>query len=265
MRRASTRLALLGLAVATLGLPAAAGAAPNVTLKVKIVPVPVNPSAAKSPTYPGTGSILGAGAAVEAEYQISGTEYGGFPLPLKQVTFFLPAGAKLHTQGFVKCPEATLQAHEVQKCPAKSIASPKGSVSGVVSFGNTRVHETLTLQAFFAAKGLAFFAEGTSPASIEILTLGSFAPASGLFSQKFVGEVPLVATVPGAPYASVETIKVKVGAAIKQGKKLISYGTVPKKCPKGGFKIKSELTFGATEGPTGETVSVNTTVPCPKK
>ena len=33
MRRASTRLALLGLAVATLGLPAVAGAAPSVTLK----------------------------------------------------------------------------------------------------------------------------------------------------------------------------------------------------------------------------------------
>jgi hypothetical protein len=35
-------------------------------------------------------------------------------------------------------------------------------------------------------------------------------------------------TVPEAPYASVLSIKIKVGAGFMQGKKLISYGTVPK-------------------------------------
>ena len=32
--------------------------------------------------FPGTGNKLGAGAAVESQLTISGTEYGGFPPPL---------------------------------------------------------------------------------------------------------------------------------------------------------------------------------------
>lgn len=260
MRRASTRLALLGLAVATLGLPAAAGAAPTVTLRVKAVPIPVNPNSNGGPTYPGTGNILGAGAALETEYKISGTEYGGFPLPLIGVTFLTPPGTKLHPQGFTPCPTPVLEAHEVQKCPKKSSAGPVGLASGVVAFGGTRVHETLTVQPFFSSGGnLAFFAEGKTPASIEILTNGSFKPGPG-GGPEFKGAIPLVETVPGAPYASVEVIKVKVGAAYKKGKKLTSYGTVPTKCPKGGFPIKSVLTFlGGVEVP------VSVKAPCPKK
>ncbi len=265
MRRASIRLASLGLAVAAMGLPAGAAAAPSVTLKVKVVPIPTKPSNPKSSTYPGTGNILGAGAAIESLFTIKGAEYGGFPLPLKQVIFYLPAGTKIHTAGFAKCPTSTLESHEVQKCPSKSLAGPQGSAHGVVSFGGTRVPETVTVQPFFSASGLAFFVEGRSPAVIELLSQGSLTAAGGAFGQKLTAEVPLVATVPGAPYASTEEIKVKVGAAFKQGKKLVSYGTVPKKCPKGGFKLKAELTFGATEGPTGETVTVTTTIPCPKK
>ncbi len=260
MRRASTRLALLGLAVATLGLPAVAGAAPTVTLKVKAVPIPVNPNASHGPTYPGTGNILGAGAALETEYKISGTEYGGFPLPLIGVTFLTPPGTKLHPQGFTPCPPAILESHEVQKCPKKSSAGPVGSTSGVVAFGGTRVHESLTVQPFFASGGgLAFFAEGKTPASIEILAAGSFAAGPG-GGPEFKGAIPLVETVPGAPYASVESIKVKVGAAFKQGKKLVSYGTIPKKCPSGGFPIKSVLTFYG-----GVEVPVSVKAPCPKK
>ena len=70
----------------------------------------------------------------------------------------------------------------------------------------------------------------------------------------------LVDSVPGAPPVSTESINLKVGAAYKKGKKTISYGTVPKKCPKGGFPLKSELTFA-----TGETVTAEYKAPCPKK
>lgn len=261
MRRASTRLALLGLAVAALSLPAAAGAAPTVTLKVKAVPIPKNPSSNNGPTYPGTGNILGAGTDFESEFTISGTEYGGFPSPLTGVTFYAPAGSKIRTQGFTACPLATLESHEVQKCPKKSIAGPMGTAGGVVSFGSTRVHETLTVQPFFEpGGGLGFFAEGRTPASIELLSSGKFSNGSGAFGPVLSAEVPLVITVPEAPYGSAEFIKVKVGAAFMQGKKLVSYATVPKKCPKGGFPVKAELKFFS-----GETVSTSVKAPCPKK
>ena len=261
MRRASTRLVLLGLAAAALTLPAAAGAAPTVTLTVKAVPIPVNPASNGGPTYPGTGNILKAGTDVETEFHISGTEYGGFPSPLVGVTFYTPAGAKLDTNGFTGCPMATLESHEVQKCPKKSIAGPQGRAEGVVAFGGTRVHESLTVQPFFEPGGsLGFFAEGRTPASIELLSSGKFSTGSGAFGPVLTAEVPLVITVPEAPYGSVEFIKVKVGAAFKKGKKLVSYGTLPSKCPKGGFPVKAELKFYS-----GETVTVNVKAPCPKK
>ncbi len=252
--------AALGLAF--LGLPALAVATPTTaTITLKGVPIPVNPSAAHSPVYPGTGNILGAGTAVEGELKISGTEYGGFPPPLTHVTFLAPAGAKLHPQGFVTCPDATLESHEVSGCPKQSIASPLGSVSGVVSFGGTRVHETLTLQVFFAAGGdLAFYAEGRSPTVIEIVGKGSFTNAGGIFGPEFNAVVPLVETVPEAPYGIVESGRLKIGAAFKQGKQLIPYISLPKKCPKGGFPVRVELKFL-----TEEQVTINTTMPCPKK
>jgi hypothetical protein len=251
----------LGLPAVVVSLPAVAVARPTVSVKAKIVPIPIDPSSPNSPTYPNTGNILGAGAALESELTISGTEYGGYPSPVTGIVVELPAGTKLHPQGFATCPLATLESHEVQKCPKKSVAGSKGEVLGVVSFGGTRVQEKLTLQAFFAPGGkLAFFAEGTTPASIEILTTGGFTTAPPPFGPKFSAAVPLVITVPEAPYGSALSIKGIIGAAYKQGKKLISYGTVPKTCPKGGFKGKVEVTFLS-----GETVTDEPTVPCPKR
>ncbi len=193
-------LALLILAL--LSLPIAAQATPTaVTLELKEAPISVNPGVASSPTYPGTGNTLGGGIAIEGEVRISGTEYGGFPPPLTGVTFLAPAGVKLHPQGFTTCSTAILESHEVAHCPKKSVASSVGSVSGVVSFGGTRVHETLTLQVFFAPGGeLAFYAEGRFPAVIEVMGKGGFTYVGGGFGPKFSAVVPLVETVPEAPY-----------------------------------------------------------------
>jgi hypothetical protein len=263
MRRASTRRALLGLGVVGLlaGLPAAAAATPTVTLKAAAVPVPINPANPNSKTYPGTGDILGAPTALETEFKISGTEYGGAPSPITQVKVYAPAGAKLHTTGWATCSETVIKEKGPEACPKKSYASPKGEAMGQVSFGNTRVHETLTVQAFFApGGGLLFAAEGSTPASIELISKGTVAnTGSPPFGEVFTAEVPLVESVPGALDGSAEFIKVKVGAAYKKGKKLISYETVPTKCPKGGFPLKAEIKFLS-----GEVVPTEYRAPCPR-
>lgn len=265
MRIASTRKALLGLGVLGLlvGLPAAATATPTVAIKAAIVPIPINPANPHSATYPGTGDILGAGAAVEVEATIHGTEYGTGPTagpdPITQVKSYLPPGVKLTTQGFATCTEAVLKEKGPSACPKKSFASPLGEARGFVSFGSERVHENVTVQAFFApGGGLLFGVFGNSPASIELYPKGSFSPASG-GRQLFTAEVPLIESVPGALDGSAEFFKVKIGAAYKKGKKLISYGTVPKTCPKGGFPLKVEITFLS-----GEVVPAEYTAPCPK-
>ncbi len=265
MRTASTRGALLGLCVlGLLALPAAASATPVVTLKAAAVPIPINPSNPHSATYPGTGDILGAGAAIETEFTITGTEYGtgsqASPSPITQVKVFVPSGVKLHTTGWATCSETTIKEKGPEGCPKKSYAGPKGEARGTVSFGETRVHETLTVQPFFApGGGLLFAADGSTPASIELISTGTISGASGPFGDVFTAEVPLVESVPGALDGSAEYIKVKVGAAYKKGKKLISYGTVPTKCPKGGFPLKTEVKFLS-----GEVVAAEYKAPCPK-
>ncbi len=250
------------LALVALGLPAVAVGPAACDRESEDRADPDQPGFA--PTAPRTraqATSSAPGAALEAELSISGTEYGGYPSPVTEVVVELPAGVKLHRQGFATCSTAILESHEVSKCPKRSVAGPRGEVLGVVSFGNTRVEEKATIQAFFAPDGkLAFFTEGRSPAVMEILATGGFSTAAAPFGPKLTVPVPLVETVPGAPYASVFSIKGKIGAAFKQGKKLISYGTVPKTCPKGGFKGKVEVTFLS-----GETVTVNPTVPCPKR
>jgi hypothetical protein len=77
IRRASILKALVG--VCALGLPAtlpgAASARPVVKIKAAAIPIPVNLRNPHSPTYPGTGAILGAPVAMEAQHTIAGSEY----------------------------------------------------------------------------------------------------------------------------------------------------------------------------------------------
>jgi hypothetical protein len=252
MRRASTCLALLGLAV--LGLPAVASAAPTVTLFAKAVPIS---------GFPGTGNILGAGAAVEFKYTIKGTEStGGVPSQITGVTVYSPAGTKVNAAGFVTCPPATLENIGPSGCPKKSQASPIGTAGVVDPIGGELVKENATLQAFFApGGGLQFYANAASPISAQLLVAkGSFSASSAPFGVKFTSVVRVVESVPGAPPVSTESINLKVGAAYKKGKKTFSYLTLPKKCPKGGFPLKSEITFA-----TGEVSSAEYKAPCPKK
>jgi len=259
MRRASCCLAVLGLAVLALALPGAASAAPTVKFKAKAVPIP---------GFPHTGNIFGAGAAVEAEYEISGTEYGGFPPPLIHVNFYLPAGTKLHPTGFPTCPTSTLEpsGKGPKGCPKGSSSGPVGEGEGFVAFGKEIVPEKVTIQGFYSpGGGLEFFTFGHEPVLLEILSKGRFVGASGLFSKKFEAEVPLVETVPGAQDASVAKIKVKSGSAIKKGGKTIYYGTLPTSCPKKYLPVKTELTFAGLGGLSEQTVTAEYHAPCPRK
>jgi hypothetical protein len=262
MRRASTCVAVLGLAL--LALPGIASAAPAVTFKAQAVPIP---------GYPHTGNILGAGAALKSEFKISGTEYGGFPAPLIGVNVSLPTGSKIHSSGFKTCAKTVLEKEGAPACAkAGASAGPIGKTLGVVAFGDERVPEETELYSFFApGGGLMFFADGHSPVSLEIISNGHYVSLGGGagYGPKLISEVPLVVTVPGAPDASVESISVKVGAAYKKNGKPVYYGTMPKKCPKGGFPLKAELTFAphaeaTSPGAGTETVTATYKAPCPK-
>jgi hypothetical protein len=275
MKRAHTIcLTALGMALLAAPVQASAEEIPAPTVKVKAAAVQI-------PGFPGTGNFYGKGADVEATAEITGSGYGATPQnpngsvpPVSAVNVYLPKGVKLHPSGFGTCTEATLQNTGPSGCPKSSVASPIGSVLGEVTFGTERVPENATLQGFFGPAGsILFYAQGSSPVSLEVVSTGRFVRSSGKYSWELKTLVPPVATVPGAPLASVSRIHIKTGAARRAHGKVISYGTVPKKgeCPKGGFYGKTEVTFGGSFGGEREfgipakTVTNEIRVPCPRR
>ena len=185
------------------------------------------------------------------------------------MNFFLPAGVKLNRSAFGSCTEATLKNIGPKGCPTNSIASPIGSVLGEVTFGETRVPEEAELQAFFGGPGLLFYVAGHSPVALELVSVGHYVHASAPYGEELITLVPPVQTVPGAPLASTKTIHIKAGAAIKKGKKIISYGVLPKKC-KGFLPVKTEIVFSGSNslgefGIPAKTATAEYHAPCPKK
>jgi hypothetical protein len=251
-------LAVLPACIVALAVAGAAAATPTVTFKAEPLPIA---------GYPHTGFILGAGTALLAEYEITGTEYGGFPPPLIHVDFYLPEGVQLHPQGFPTCPAATLEpsGKGPRGCPKGSLAGI-GSASGFVAFGRSIVGETTSIEAFYApGGGLTFFTFGHEPALIEILSQGHYVAAGAPFSKKLESDIPLVETVPGAQDASVKTIRIKVGTAMRRGGKSIFYGRLPNRCPRGYLPVKTALTFAGLGGLTQQTVNVEYKAPCPRR
>ncbi|HWF33521.1 MAG TPA: hypothetical protein VG188_13300 [Solirubrobacteraceae bacterium] len=257
LRKVISVAVLVGAVALSAGsLPGLAAAAPAVTFKARAVPIP---------GFRGTGNILGAGAALEVQYTIKGTEYGGFPPPLIGVNFYTPAGTTIDSRGFLACAPSRLQNMGPGACPRKSRVTVSGSALGVVSFGTERVDERASIEAFFAPHGaLQFYTAGSSPVSLEFLSPSHVVRAHAPYAQEYVTSVPLIETVPGAPDASALSIGLKIGAATKQGKRTLYYGRVPRRCPKGGFPLKSELLFAGLGGLAPQTVTVTYKAPCPR-
>lgn len=250
-------IALAATLAALLCLAGTASAAPKVTFKAQAVPIP---------GFRHTGNILGAGAALRAQYTISGSEYGGFPPPLIGVNFYTPAGTRIHPRGFITCAPAALANVGPAACARRSRVTLAGSALGVVSLGAERVQERASIKAFFAPGGaLQFFTSGSSPVSLEFLSPSRVTSAPRPYAQKFVTTVPLIETVPGAPDASTLSIDVTLGAAFRRGHRVSYYGTVPRHCPRGGFPLKSELLFAGIGGLPAQTVSVTYKAPCPRR
>jgi hypothetical protein len=250
--RPSAVVRLLLTAVGVLAvLPSVATAAPTIeTLNVKALPVP---------GVPGTGRP-GTGAVIRGETRIAGTEYDGSPAPLTGIAFYTPPGVTLNPQGFSTCSLSALEQLGPPGCPKGSAAGPVGFALGTVSFGGERVPERASVQGFFAAGGGFYvYVDGVTPALIEIIVSGHASPAVAPFGPRVIGEIPLIATVPEAPYASFLEGAVEFGATRRQDGRTIPYLTLPERCPRGGWKIKVLLSFLG-----GTTVEQSSRMPCPR-
>jgi len=252
-------ICLLVLVPTILALPSAAGAAPTVKVKAEVVPIP---------GFPHTGDMLGAGTAARGEVTIEGSEYFGSPPPLIGANVYLPLGVKLHPSGFPTCDARTIEMLGPPACPKGSAAGPVGKAVGFVTIGGERVEETAELFTFYGPGGGGFvFADGHSPVSLEILSSERLVKAgdSGGSGPEMSFNVPLVASLPGAPYASIRTIDLEAGSAYRAHDRTIYYARLPRTCPSGGWPVREEMIFAENGEPSRpETVDVSERVPCPK-
>lgn len=246
-------LAVLGLAALNLPVGAAAKEIPTPKIAkfaVKLVPIR---------GLKRTGNILKAGAALEVEYEFEGSGYGataanpkGRVPPLSALNLYFPRYTRLDTMGFPTCTEETLEKVGTSGCPTGSVAGWFGSALTEMTFGTARVHEKAPLRGFFApGGGLLFFAKGSTPAPLKVVSSGDFVPARQPYSEEFKALVPPVKSARGAAspgtLASVKRINVTLSGAWRRAHrpKYVHYFIrLPFACPRGGFPFKTEVTFG---------------------
>jgi hypothetical protein len=257
MRRLLICLAVAGLVLAsTTGV---ASATPTVTFELNAVPIP---------GFPHTGDILGAGADAKLNFVIAGSEYFDSAPPVIGAKFYTPKGTVVNSAGWPTCSEETLFQLGPSACPKGSKAGPVGTVLGYVTFGGERVEETAEEFPFFKpGGGLQYFAIGHTPVLIEAIDRARYSNLNGAEGRGFEEEeeVPLIATVPDGPYASIKTITGTFGAAVKSHGKTRYYFRLPTSCPSGGFLLKAEVTFAENGEPSKpETVDAFYKAPCPR-
>ena len=262
MRRACMYAVLATLAV--IALPAAAQAATVTGVKAAIVPIP---------GFPETGDILGAGADVEIEGKLEGDELpGGLPLQTRRLVLYFPEGTKIDPTGFPTCTVAKLEEVGPEGCPKQSrIADGTVGVADQIGSGEATREEGKLEVFIMPGDGVVAYANAVAPISAQIIIPAQWETAPPPYGPKLTFAIPLVDSVPGALPVSGTSLKEKAGAAIRKNGKTYYYGRVPAKCPKGGFPVKTEVTFGGTFGGEREfglpakTVEATYKSPCPKK
>jgi hypothetical protein len=99
---------------------------------------------------------------------------------------------------------------------------------------------------------MVFYSEGTTPVNTRIVFGGELLPAPVPFGGQVSIGVPLVPTLPGAPYISVIHLNVTIGPRGVTYYERVDGVTLayrprgillPPRCPRGGFPFTAQFTF----------------------
>lgn len=197
---------------------------------------------------------------------------GGVPPPLTQIELRYPndLGLGISGLGLATCTAPTLEALGPGGCPPNA-AMGFGTVYTGIRLGSTIINETAPLAIMRAPDragrlALLFSSEGTAPVDTRIVFGGLLQPAAVPFGGLVDIGVPLVPTLPGAPYISVIHLRSTIGPL-----KILYYEQVdgrtlayrpegillPSRCPPRGFPFAAQFTFEDKSVRTA-----HTTVPC---
>ncbi len=253
-RSGRSLLAGLAVAVAALCLSSAAYAEPSVSLGASLSP-----------------DRLGARTTVALSFQI-GAPSGEIPPALTEAEVRYPAnlGFALSGLGLAVCAPVTLEVAGTSGCPANSLMG-RGEAVAELRFGAQLVSESAGISIARAPDeeghlALLLYVSGPSPVNTQILSPAQLLPASGPFGGRLNIQLPLIASVPGAPYLAIVRMRVTLGPQgltyfERLGGQTLAYRPkgilLPTRCPRGGFVFAGVFTFA-----DGSRVATRTAVPC---
>jgi hypothetical protein len=215
---------------------------------------------------------LGRRATLQFEFGLS-VPTGEDPPPLIEMQLSYPSGINffLNDLGIRRCAESVLETSGPAGCPSNS-AMGYGVVQTGIVLGGTPIVESSPVTILRAPEreghlALLFFAEGTEPVVTNVIFSGLLLSAREPFGGNVKIGVPLVETLPGAPYVSVLRLHATIGP-----EHLTYYHNVdgvslafapqgillPPTCPRASFPFSAIFTFS-----DGTRATASTTVPCP--
>jgi hypothetical protein len=200
---------------------------------------------------------------------------GQVPPPLTEIELRYPdnLGIALSGLGLEDCSASTLEASGPQGCPTNSVMGYGEAFTGIV-LGTTIITENAPITILRAPDqeghlALLFYAEGTSPVDTHVVFPGLLLPASTPFGGLVSIGVPLVPTLPGAPYISVIHLRSTVGPRgvtyyERLAGRTLAYRPLgillPRRCPRKGFQFAAQFTFE-----DGSRSNARTAVACPDR
>jgi hypothetical protein len=240
-----------------LWVPAAARATPSARLSAAFIP-----------------ERLGQRTTLEFAFSFTAPA-GQVPPPLTQIELRYPdnLGLGLSGLGLATCTAETLEASGPSGCQANSVMGYGAALTGIV-LGTTIVSESAPITILRSPDreghlAVLFSAEGTTPVDTRIVFPGLLLPAPAPFGGQVSVGVPLVPTLPGAPYISVVRLHATLGPQRvtyyeQAGGRTLAYRPkgilLPKSCPRRGFPFSAQFSFF-----DGSVASARTAVPCPAR
>lgn len=217
---------------------------------------------------------LGGRATLDFGFSFASAQ-GTVPPPLTEIALSYPdrLGIGLSGLGLALCTEATLEVSGPAGCSPQAVMGHGQALTGIV-LGATPIHETAPITIVRAPDdeghlALLFYSEGSTPVDTRIVFPGLLLPASSPFGGLVSIGVPLVPTLPGAPYISVLHLHATIGPVGVTYYEHIDGTTLayrprgillPQTCPRGGFPFAARFTFA-----DGSVANASTAVPCPRR
>ncbi len=215
---------------------------------------------------------LGASTTVDFGFHVQAPPHT-VPQPLIGINLALPQGLGAATSrlGLANCFAHAFFEKGLAGCPPNSLVG-RATAIATVPIGpaliKEEVHIGLTAT---ASQGknleILYAAEGLTPVFSELVFRGEIFEADPPYGEDIDTFIPPIETLPEAPYASVVRMRATIGPqGITYYRRAhghrVAYQpegvTLPKRCPRGGFKFAATFTFLDQA-----TKVLRETVPCP--